>query len=76
MMNERIKELARDAGLLVHNPDGVPTKLEKFARLIIEECHRAVLEVPVYYKDYRHQIEQATIEDCARAVLEHFEVSE
>jgi hypothetical protein len=38
MMNERIKELARDAGLLVHNPDGVPTKLERFARLIIEEC--------------------------------------
>jgi hypothetical protein len=38
MMNERIKELARDAGLLVHNPDGVPTKLEKFAELIVEEC--------------------------------------
>ena len=37
-MNERIKELARDAGLLVHNPEGVPTKLEKFAELIVLEC--------------------------------------
>ena len=37
-MNERIKELAREAGLLVHNPEGVPTKLEKFAELIVAEC--------------------------------------
>ena len=37
-MNERILELAREAGLLVHNPTGVPTKLEKFAQLIVEEC--------------------------------------
>ena len=37
-MNERIKELARDSGLLVHNPEGVPTKLEKFAELIVREC--------------------------------------
>jgi len=37
-VNERIKELARDAGLLVHNPEGVPTKLEKFAELIVLEC--------------------------------------
>ena len=37
-MNERIKELAREAGLLVHNPEGVPTKLEKFAELIVKEC--------------------------------------
>ena len=38
IMNERIKELAREAGLLVHNPEGVPTKLEKFADLIVREC--------------------------------------
>jgi len=34
----RIKELAREAGLLVHNPNGVPTKLEKFAELLIQDC--------------------------------------
>jgi hypothetical protein len=33
-----IKELAREAKLLVHNPNGVPTKLEKFAELIVKEC--------------------------------------
>ena len=39
-MNPRIKELARESGLLVHNPNGVPTKLEKFAELIVKECMR------------------------------------
>jgi len=37
-MNKRIKKLARDAGLLVYNPDGQHTKLEKFADLIVQEC--------------------------------------
>jgi hypothetical protein len=37
-MNERIRELANEAGLLVHNPNDVPTKLEKFAQLIVREC--------------------------------------
>lgn len=37
-MNERIRELAHEAGLPTYNPDGIPTKLEKFAKLIIEEC--------------------------------------
>lgn len=37
-MNERVKELAREAGLLTYNPNGVPTKLEKFAELIVREC--------------------------------------
>jgi hypothetical protein len=37
-MNERIKELAREAGLLAYNPEGPPTKLEKFAELIVQDC--------------------------------------
>ena len=39
-MNPRIKELARESGLLVYNPNGVPTKLEKFAEFIVKECMR------------------------------------
>jgi hypothetical protein len=39
-VNPRIKELARESGLLVYNPNGVPTKLEKFAELIVKECKR------------------------------------
>ena len=51
-MNERIKELAREAGLLVHNPEGVPTKLEKFAELIVRECADVIQkEVSMKYKD-------------------------
>jgi len=37
-MNERIKQLAHEAGLPTYNPEGIPTKLEKFAELIINEC--------------------------------------
>jgi len=37
-MNERIKELAHEAGLPTYNPEGIPTKLEKFAELIVGEC--------------------------------------
>ena len=41
-MNERIHELAREAGLPTYNPEGIPTKLEKFAELIVRECARKV----------------------------------
>ena len=37
-MNKRIQELAHEAGLPTYNPDGIPTKLEKFAELIVREC--------------------------------------
>ena len=37
-MNKRIRELAHEAGLPTYNPEGVPTKLEKFAELIVREC--------------------------------------
>ena len=44
-MIERIKELAREAGLLAYNPEGPPTKLEKFAELIVRECLDIASEV-------------------------------
>ena len=37
-MNNRYQDFAREAGLLVHNPDLMPTKLQKFAELLIREC--------------------------------------
>ena len=37
-MNVRIQELAHEAGLPTYNPEGIPTKLEKFAELIVKEC--------------------------------------
>jgi hypothetical protein len=39
-MNTRYQELAREAGLLVYNPDKMPTKLSVFAELLIRECAR------------------------------------
>jgi hypothetical protein len=68
-MNDRIKELAREAGLLVHNPEGVPTKLEKFAQLIVQECAEVIFETPVKYTeiDIMHVIRDR--------VKQHFEVT-
>jgi len=43
-MNERIHELAREAGLPTYNPQGIPTKLEKFAELLIKECASLVVD--------------------------------
>lgn len=37
-MNSRYQELAREAGLLVHNPDKMPTKLSVYTELLIREC--------------------------------------
>lgn len=81
-MNERIQELIARAEMYADEQNklyGVSysqTLNEKLAELIVRECNQAVLEVPVYYKDYRSQIEEATIRDCARAVLEKFGVEE
>ena len=67
-MNERILELAREAGLLVHNPTGVPTKLEKFAELIVQECEQVSLK-----NSHRDDDMGAII---ARQIRQHFGVEE
>ena len=69
-MNKRIKELARESGLLVHNPEGVPTKLEKFAELIVRECadvtHRLIVE----------DGKEFPVKSVAYRLKEHFGVEE
>jgi hypothetical protein len=65
-MNERILELAREAGLLVHNPTGVPTKLEKFAQLIVAECANVADD------NYIHRGSRT----CGLAIRLHFGVEE
>ena len=66
-MNERIKELAREAGLLVHNPEGVPTKLEKFAQLIVRECANWIMTT---------DSDPYIGKQDAKALLEHLGVEE
>jgi hypothetical protein len=76
-MNERIKSLLAQAHLEIKEEFGIIDTnqvAERFAELIVRECSDAVLSVPCYYKDYRSQIEEAVINDCGRAVLEHFGV--
>jgi hypothetical protein len=76
-MNNRIEELAQCNERILNFFQTGPVQraaIEEFAELIVRECNRAVLEVPCYYKDYRSQIEEAVINDCARSVLEHFGV--
>ncbi len=65
-MNKRYKELAREAGLLVYNPEGVPTKLEKFAELIVKEC------VDKMQNDYYGD----SLDDICKQIKEHFGVEE
>lgn len=61
-----IKELAREAGLLVHNPDGIPTKLEKFAELIILQCSNIALNNVMNISSY------SDAAFVARQIEEHF----
>ena len=65
-MNERIKELAHEAGLPTYNPDGIPTKLEKFAELIVQECAK---QVDNYWDAFENGY-------ADKKILEHFGVEE
>lgn len=67
-MNKRINELANEAGLLVHNPNGVPTKLEKFAELIVNECVRH------FNEDYIRDFDTLWREDLSKSIKQHFGV--
>ena len=67
-MNKRIQELAHEAGLPTYNPDGIPTKLEKFAELIVRECVE-VCNSRVGNSDYN-----TGRMHCASDLKEHFGV--
>ena len=69
-MNERIRELAREAGLPTYNPEGIPTKLEKFAELIVRECIE-VCKSRVGNSDYN-----TGRMHCMSDLKEHFGVEE
>ena len=80
-MNERIKQLAEQAGLrftqLMSNPmvpvvDGKETDLEKFAELIVRECVAICQDI-----DGEDNIDaRSGRQDCAVEIREHFGVEE
>jgi hypothetical protein len=72
-MNERIRELAEQAGLrftqLMSNPmvpvvDGRETDLEKFAELIVRECMDLALSEQKRYAGFTHR----NLSECAVTV--------
>ncbi len=90
-MNERIKELAEQAGIDFFNStdpeyfgrvycEGWSEQQQKFAELIVKECVGVVDKIvpPGYedYPDYRDQIEQSFRRECAVEIKEHFGVEE
>jgi len=44
-MNERIKELAEQAGIPTYYPAGIAERLEKFAELIVRKCIDSTLSL-------------------------------
>jgi hypothetical protein len=82
-MNERIKELAEQAGLTQAKDfkSGDEVKnfvfgngLEKFAELIVKECVSVVENLSPGYDDYRNQIEDAFRGDCVSQIKQHLGV--
>jgi len=72
-MNERIRQLAHEAGLPTYNPEGIPTKLEKFAELIVRECANQC----DLLLDHKISSEWSRgTHDCSRAIKKHFGVEE
>jgi hypothetical protein len=74
-MNERIRELAIEATLIVAEPNGFdPTRLsmsqQKFAQLIVAECAEH-LESSVLVPNSEHSRVKWK---CIRAIKEHFGV--
>jgi hypothetical protein len=73
-MNERIRELAHEAGLPTYNPAGIPTKLEKFAELIVRNCIDEMIT-----QMWHHGIDQSNNPSFYKAVekaKQHFGVEE
>ena len=86
-MNEKIKELAEQAGLrftqLMSNPmvpvvDGKETDLEKFAELIVKECADQIIAKGTDWIDFAPSQTGVRPEywDMAQQIKEHFGVEE
>jgi hypothetical protein len=70
-MNERIKELAKESGLIQYDTDGKIQDVEKFAELIVQEC----IEQFAFSVTDNTEIIQDRFTQC-RKVAKHFGVEE
>ncbi len=87
-MNERIRELALQAGIHFHKggtldagPNGIAkfvlySDMEKFAELIVRECISTIENAENGYQDYRNQIEDGMRNHCISLIKNEFGVEE
>lgn len=69
-MNARYQELARAAGLLVHNPDKMPTKLSVFTELLVQDFIQLVENEAAQYAEPVWAVE------LVNDIKEHFGVEQ
>jgi len=77
-MNERIKELAIEATLIIAQPNGFdPTRLsmsqQKFAQLIVKECSKVIVNGG-YRNPALGEMHPLTPPEIATMIKEHFGV--
>ena len=84
-MNERMKQLADEAGLrftqLMSNPmvpivDGKETDLEKFAELIVAECATIINDIPSSPQGSWSDGYYEGCRDSSKQIKQHFGVEE
>lgn len=83
-MNERIRELIKQADIEfdvssdhygIDTAVVIPYDLEKFAKLIVQECAKIVDNVQPGYGDYRDQIQEQIRDRSSQAILDYFKVN-
>jgi len=80
-MNERIKELAKQAGLDLIHDKFMTASQEKFARLIVRECARVARAIPCPYEEEEvkqrlgHTWDMASLAS-GRSISKHFGLEE
>ena len=79
-MNERIKELAEQAGFMEawfsESGDDCEREIKKFAELIVKECVNRVTTKANGWGDMTGFAIKESILDCAKDLKEHFGVEE
>ena len=73
-MNEKLRQLAEQAGIPTYYPEGISERLEKFAQLMVFECVNAVMDGTKEGDHYAQRIEQHF--DTGPGGILHFGVEE
>ena len=75
-MNPKLREFERASGLEIYGlgakRDKWEATIERFAKLVVDDCICVVENLSPGYKDYRDQIEDAFRRDCVEQLKEHF----